>query len=275
MAETRSNVEPIDTVAGPDQATAEPATPLVAEPTPSSGRRFPWWRWRERRGRARPPRVADFGSSLVAGPPRGNVGLGLVFLSLGLELAIGGVSHAQFTERILPNGATLSATPTPQPDGSATGPPAMSADGRFVAFVSPATNLIGAGNDTNNKYDVFVADLTNGTVELVSRHTDGTQGNNDSGEMLNPVRSDIGISNDGRFVVFTSFASNLVGVNCMAMPAQVTCDGVSLGELMPGATLEIHPTSKKITLLHPNKFEYYRLLRSKLHWGRGGFNQSE
>lgn len=57
--------------------------------------------------------------------------------------------------------------------------------------------------------------------------------------------------------------------------AQVTCDGVPLGELVPGATLEIHPTAQKITLLHPDKFEYYRLLRSKLHWGRGGFNPSE
>jgi NAD+ kinase len=57
--------------------------------------------------------------------------------------------------------------------------------------------------------------------------------------------------------------------------AQVTCDGVSLGELMPGDRLEVHPTAQKITLLHPNKFEYYRLLRSKLHWGRGGFNQTE
>jgi NAD+ kinase len=57
--------------------------------------------------------------------------------------------------------------------------------------------------------------------------------------------------------------------------AQVTCDGVSLGELMPGDRLEVHPTAQKITLLHPNKFEYYRLLRSKLHWGRGGFNTSE
>jgi NAD+ kinase len=57
--------------------------------------------------------------------------------------------------------------------------------------------------------------------------------------------------------------------------AHITCDGVSLGELMAGDRLEIHPTSRKITLLHPNKFEYYRLLRSKLHWGRGGFNTSE
>jgi len=57
--------------------------------------------------------------------------------------------------------------------------------------------------------------------------------------------------------------------------AQITCDGVSLGELLPGDRLEVHPTAQKITLLHPNKFEYYRLLRSKLHWGRGGFNKSE
>ena len=57
--------------------------------------------------------------------------------------------------------------------------------------------------------------------------------------------------------------------------AQVTADGVPLGELAPGDRLEIHPTAQKITLLHPNQFEYYRLLRSKLHWGRGGFNQSE
>jgi len=57
--------------------------------------------------------------------------------------------------------------------------------------------------------------------------------------------------------------------------AQVTADGVSLGELKPGDRLEVHPTAQKITLLHPNKFEYYRLLRSKLHWGRGGINKSE
>ena len=57
--------------------------------------------------------------------------------------------------------------------------------------------------------------------------------------------------------------------------AQITCDGVPLGELVPGDRLEVHPTAQKITLLHPNKFEYYRLLRSKLHWGRGGVNKAE
>ncbi len=57
--------------------------------------------------------------------------------------------------------------------------------------------------------------------------------------------------------------------------AQITCDGVPLGELLPGDRLEVHPTERRITLLHPERFEYYRLLRSKLHWGRGSFNKSE
>jgi NAD+ kinase len=57
--------------------------------------------------------------------------------------------------------------------------------------------------------------------------------------------------------------------------AQVTCDGVALGELLPGERLEVHPTDQKITLLHPGSFDYFRLLRSKLHWGRGSFNHTE
>jgi len=44
---------------------------------------------------------------------------------------------------------------------------------------------------------------------------------------------------------------------------------------LPGERLEVHPTARKITLLHPTKFEYYRLLRSKLHWGRGSFHKPE
>jgi NAD+ kinase len=56
--------------------------------------------------------------------------------------------------------------------------------------------------------------------------------------------------------------------------AQVTCDGVPLAALHAGDRLEVHPTSQKITLLHPSRFEYFRLLRSKLKWGRGSFNQS-
>lgn len=52
--------------------------------------------------------------------------------------------------------------------------------------------------------------------------------------------------------------------------ALVACDGVIMGELLPTDRLEIHPTDQRITLLHPPGYDYFRLLRSKLHWGRGG-----
>ena len=42
-----------------------------------------------------------------------------------------------------------------------------------------------------------------------------------------------------------------------------------LGELSPGARLVVEPAGRSITLLHPPGYDYYRLLRSKLHWGRG------
>jgi NAD+ kinase len=52
--------------------------------------------------------------------------------------------------------------------------------------------------------------------------------------------------------------------------AQVTCDAAVLGELTPGGRLEIAPSGRAITLLHPPGYDYFRLLRSKLHWGLGG-----
>jgi NAD+ kinase len=53
--------------------------------------------------------------------------------------------------------------------------------------------------------------------------------------------------------------------------AQVTCDGTSIGDLEPGDVLLIDSADAQITLLHPPGYDYYRLLRSKLHWGRGGY----
>jgi len=52
--------------------------------------------------------------------------------------------------------------------------------------------------------------------------------------------------------------------------AQVNCDAAMLGELKPGGRLEIAPAGRAITLLHPPGYDYFRLLRSKLHWGLGG-----
>jgi NAD+ kinase len=54
--------------------------------------------------------------------------------------------------------------------------------------------------------------------------------------------------------------------------ALAACDGVVLGELRPTDRLEIQPSQQRITLLHPPGYDYFRLLRSKLHWGRGGID---
>jgi NAD+ kinase len=55
--------------------------------------------------------------------------------------------------------------------------------------------------------------------------------------------------------------------------AHVTCDGIVLGPLTPGDRLEITTAAERVTLLHPPGHDYYKLLRSKLHWGRGSFER--
>lgn len=52
--------------------------------------------------------------------------------------------------------------------------------------------------------------------------------------------------------------------------AEVTCDGVVLGDLSADGRLHIEPSARRVTLLHPEGYNYFRILRSKLHWGRGG-----
>ena len=76
----------------------------------------------------------------------------------------------------------------------------ISADGRFVAFQSNAANLVSV--DTNSSTDVFVRDRTNGTTRRVSISGSGHQA---TGASLEPS-----ISCDGRYIAFTSWASNLV-----------------------------------------------------------------
>jgi len=78
--------------------------------------------------------------------------------------------------------------------------PALSGDGRYVAFLSEASNLV--PGDTNEQVDVFVYDRWRSVVERVSVSTLGEQGD---GEPSRPA-----ISADGRYVVFSSDATNLV-----------------------------------------------------------------
>ena len=80
--------------------------------------------------------------------------------------------------------------------------PAINANGRYIAFVSDATNLA-KGRDDNRSPDVFVRDTLRNVTELISRGADSKNAGN--GASLHPA-----ISSDGRFVVFQSEASDLV-----------------------------------------------------------------
>lgn len=84
----------------------------------------------------------------------------------------------------------------------------ISADGRFVAFQSSATNLV--AGDTNASADIFVRDLQTNTTERVSVGTGGLQG--DSGS------SAPSISTDGRFVAFASISSNFAAGDLNGVP---------------------------------------------------------
>jgi Tol biopolymer transport system component len=77
--------------------------------------------------------------------------------------------------------------------------PSISADGRFIAFDSPATNLV--LGDTNDTSDVFLHDRLTGTTERISVNSSGAQGNAFSYQST--------ISGNGRFISFTSEATNL------------------------------------------------------------------
>lgn len=78
--------------------------------------------------------------------------------------------------------------------------PAISADGRYVAFVSLAGNLV--DGDTNYVYDIFVRDRQLEETERVSLDSDEVEGNSESDRPS--------ISADGRYVAFDSWSTNLV-----------------------------------------------------------------
>lgn len=81
--------------------------------------------------------------------------------------------------------------------------PVTSDDGRFTAFYSWASNLV--PGDTNGVGDVFVYDRQLAEIRRVSVASDGTQANAGPGDYW-----EVAISGNGRFVTFTSKATNLV-----------------------------------------------------------------
>ncbi len=135
-------------------------------------------------------------------PSIDGTGAYIAFESFASNLVPGDVNGARDVFlRHTPSGTTTLISRAGGGQGNAdSGNPVISGNGRFIAFTSSAGNLV--AGDTNNALDVFVADRVTGAVARVSVRTDGGQGNDGS---FQPA-----ISLDGRYVAYTSRATNLV-----------------------------------------------------------------
>jgi Tol biopolymer transport system component len=135
----------------------------------------------------------------------------------GFDLFISDFTN-QRTELISPRDPTL---PSVTPDGSSgVTVYCVSTNGRYVAFTSEADDI--TANDTNGLWDVYVRDLLDGTNALVSIAPNGFSAN---GASFEPS-----ISGDGRYVAFSSYASNLVAGDANAS------EDVFVRDLQGGAT---------------------------------------
>lgn len=78
---------------------------------------------------------------------------------------------------------------------------------------------------------------------------------------------------DRPIVISANSTVEIRRVQDRATKAQITCDGDMLGDLKLHDRLLIGPAHVRVNLLHPVDHDYYRILRSKLHWGRGALSQ--
>ncbi len=119
--------------------------------------------------------------------------------------------------------AVVSATPMGVPANGASDQPTISADGRFVAFRSVATDLM-AGQADNGQSQIWIRDVMRGATALVSQTEGGAPGN--------AASSDPALSGDGASIAFTSQASDLV--NGAPPPGQIHLAANPL--VLPGRT---------------------------------------
>jgi Tol biopolymer transport system component len=127
----------------------------------------------------------------------------VAFASAATNLVAGdtnGVEDIFVHNRVTGETARVSVSSTGAQANGSSGPPSISADGRYVAFVSAATNLV--SGDTNGVEDIFVHDRVTGETARVSVSSTGAQAND--------ISNGSSISADGRYVAFASAATNLV-----------------------------------------------------------------
>ncbi|MCH8815338.1 MAG: thrombospondin type 3 repeat-containing protein [Chloroflexi bacterium] len=103
----------------------------------------------------------------------------------------------------------------------------LSWDSRYVAFYSTSTNLV--PGDTNGNADVFIRDMQLGTTERVSVGTNGEEGDFDAGATF-------GVSQHGRYVAFSSSATNLLSPPVDACPGKPKCGRIYVRDRTLGTT---------------------------------------
>ena len=136
-----------------------------------------------------------------AGQALSSDGRFVVFVSMSNDLVPGisnGYTDVFVRDRLLSTTVRASLGSAGQEPDRHCGSPSLSADGRYVAFVSAATNLV--PGDLNGGDDVFLRDLVTGTIEVVSVDPRG----------LPAGGGGPSISGDGRWVAFGSYGSTLV-----------------------------------------------------------------
>jgi Tol biopolymer transport system component len=117
--------------------------------------------------------------------------------------------------------------------GSGVGTVAMSTDGRFVAFASVASNLV--PGDGDGVLDVFVRDTVSNTTERVSVSSAEVEGNGPSSARA------LAISPSGRYVTFTSLATNLAPGNDDSLCSPERCPDVFIRDRTAGTTRMLVP----------------------------------
>lgn len=119
--------------------------------------------------------------------------------------------------------------------------PTITADGRYVAFLSSASNLTPTDRDSSG--DVFLKDTLTGIVTSISTNTEGQVGNRESGsDLIAPV-----VSFGGQYVLFSSAASNLVpgyADRCYKNQELSSCSTIFMKDVSTGTTKLIGPDSR-------------------------------
>ena len=152
-------------------------------------------------GAAAAPRISADGRFIVFDSPATN---------LDLDVASGGIRQVYLKDMETGSITLLSRANATTGGDNVSSSPDISADGRFIAFHSNATDLIGIGNDTNGARDVFLHDTQTTTTTRVSVTTGGAQ--------VNGASSAPAISADGRYIAFESVAANLVAGDTNSVP---------------------------------------------------------